>query len=74
MAKPLTFSQAVADAGIPSQQGVSAVEAQDQRVCQAEDGEGVGYAVVARPWLHTTDALTKQSQLYYQCTLLYWSF
>lgn len=63
-AKPPTFSQAVADAGIPSQQGVSTVEAQHQRVRQAEDGEGVGYPIKARPWLHTADTLTKQNQLY----------
>lgn len=59
-AKPLTFSQAVADAGIPGQQGVSAVEAQDQRVCQTEDGECVGYPVIAGPRLHAADPLREQ--------------
>lgn len=58
-AKPLTFSQAVADTGIPGQQGVSTVEAQDQRVRQTEDGEGVGYPVIPGPGLHATDTLKK---------------
>lgn len=60
--KPLTFPKTVADAGIPGQQGVSAVEAQDQHVCQAEDGEGVGYSIVTGCWLHTTYPLQKQKQ------------
>lgn len=58
----LTFSQTVADAGVPGQQGISAAEAQDERVCQTEDGEAVGDPVVAQPRLHATDALKKQSR------------
>lgn len=62
--KALTFSQTVADVGIPGQQGVSAVEAQDQRAGQAEDGESVGHAVIAGPWLYTTDPLKEQILFY----------
>lgn len=58
----LTFSQTVADAGVPGQQGISAAEAQDECVCQTEDGEAVGDPVVAQPRLHATDALKKQSR------------
>ena len=60
--KKLTFSQAVADAGIPGQKGVSAVESQNQRVCQAEDGEGVRYTVIAGPWLYAADPLKVQAK------------
>lgn len=56
-AAALTFSQAVADASVPGQQGFSAVEAQDQRVGQAEDGEAVGDPVVPGARLHPTDTL-----------------
>ncbi|TNN42088.1 hypothetical protein EYF80_047733 [Liparis tanakae] len=55
--KPPTFSQAVADVGVPGQQGVPAAEAQHQGVSQTEDGEGVGDPVVAGPRLHATDPL-----------------
>lgn len=58
---PLTFPKTVADTGIPGQQGVSTGEAQDQRVCQAEDGEGVGHSIVPGSWLHTTYLLKEQS-------------
>lgn len=57
-----TFSQTVADAGVPGQQGVSTAEAQDEGVCQTEDGEAVGDPVVPQPRLHATDALKKQSK------------
>lgn len=66
--KPLTFSQAVADAGIPGQQGISAVEAQDQCVGQAEDGESVGHPIIAGPWLYTTDPLREQTSFYFTKT------
>lgn len=52
--------------GIPGQQGVSTVEAQDQDVGQTEDGEGVGYPVIPRPRLHATDPLEKQSSPSYK--------
>lgn len=66
--KPLTFSQAVADTGIPGQQGLSAVKAKDQHVGEAEYGEGVGYAII--PWtrLYTTDALRVQRYIYFKNT------
>lgn len=71
-AKPLTFSQAVADAGIPGQQCVPVVEPKDQHVRQAKDGEGVGHAIVSEPWLHATDALKKQSKPKVEFAFYYW--
>ena len=56
----LTFPQAVADMGVPGQQGLFAVEAQDQRLRQAEDGESVGHAVIAGSRLYTADPLKEQ--------------
>lgn len=58
---PPTFSQTVADPGVPGQQDVPAAEAQDQRVGQAEDGEAVGDPVVPQARLHATDALKNHS-------------
>lgn len=64
-----TFSQAVADPGVPGQQGVSAAEAQHQRVGQTQDGERVGDAVVAGPRLHTADPLKHRSEKCNEITL-----
>lgn len=69
--KPRTFSQAVADASIPGQQGISAVEAQDQRAGQTEDGEGVGHPVESRPRLHAADPLREHSTLQWDCLVFY---
>lgn len=61
-ATPPTFPQAVADVGVPSQEGVPAAEAQHGGVCQAEDGQSVGHAVKPGPWLHTADVLKTETQ------------
>lgn len=53
----LTFSECVAQTGVPGQQGLLAVEAQQSCLLEAQDGQCEGYTFKALRHLQATDLL-----------------
>lgn len=53
----LTFTQCVADTGVPGTHGLMAVKAQHDSLGQADDGQSVGQALIGQGRLQATDVL-----------------
>lgn len=58
-----TFTEAVADADIPGQQSLLAVEAQHCNLAQAEDSQRVVYPLIGETCLQSTDVLQGDAAL-----------
>lgn len=58
----LTFAEAVSQAGVPGQQGLLAVEAQQGGLGQAEDGQSKRHTFVPRSRLQAAQLLQRGAQ------------